>query len=102
MKTDIYYFTGSGNSLDIAQKISDQLQCSNILSIPKITKNSDHITGDTIGIVCPIYYHNMPHMVRQFIKKIKKANYVFMVYAGAGDLGLGDKKTKKVVRVSKY
>lgn len=93
MKTDIYYFTGSGNSLDIAQKISEQIKDSNILSIPKITSTTNEITGDIIGIVCPIYYHNMPHMVRQFIKKIKKANYVFMVYSDA-ELGLGDRKTK--------
>ena len=58
--------------------------------------NANDITGEIIGIVCPIYFLNMPHIVRDFIKKIKKAKYLFMVYAGTGDLGTGLKATKKL------
>jgi hypothetical protein len=58
--------------------------------------NTHTITGEIIGIVCPIYFYNMPHIVRDFIKKIQDAKYLFMVYAGAGDLGGGIHAAKKL------
>jgi flavodoxin/Pyruvate/2-oxoacid:ferredoxin oxidoreductase delta subunit len=96
MKTDIYYFSGSGNSLYIAQNLSKKMEHSEIISIPQVIKKENNITGEIIAIVCPIYFHNMPHIVRDFIKQIKDAKYLFMVYAGAGELGAGLKATKKL------
>ena len=84
MKTEIYYFSGSGNSLAIAQNLSKKLEHSKTISIPHIINKANNITGEIIGIVCPVYFHNMPHIVRDFIKKIKEAKYLFMVYAGTG------------------
>ncbi len=95
MKTDIYYFSGTGNSLAIARKLSEKLEHSGIISIPQVINKANDITGEIIGIVCPIYFHNMPHIVRDFVKKIKKVKYLFVVYAGAGDLGLCVKRTKE-------
>lgn len=46
--------------------------------------------------------HNMPHIVSDFIKKIKNAKYVFMVYTGGGELGHGLKKDKKTIGVKKF
>ncbi|MCP4134757.1 MAG: hypothetical protein GY754_27530 [bacterium] len=96
MKTDIYYFSGSGNSLTIAQNLSKRLEHSKIISIPHVVNNANNITGEIIGIVCPIYFHNMPHIVVDFIKKIKEAKYIFMVFAGSGELGMGLKTAKKL------
>ena len=81
MKTDIYYFSGTGNSLTVAKKISNKIDHSEIISIPHVVSKSKPVTGEIIGIVCPIYFHNMPHIVADFIKKIKDTKYVFMVYA---------------------
>jgi len=96
MKTDIYYFSGSGNSLAIAQNLSKKIEHSKIISIPHVINKENNITGEIIGIVCPIYFHNPPHIVVDFIKKIKEAKYLFIVFAGAGELGIGLKKTKKL------
>ncbi len=96
MKTDIYYFSGSGNSLDVAQKLGKRIENAKLISIPHIINRSNEIRGEVIGIVCPIYFYNMPHIVRDFIKKIVKAKYLFMVYAGTGDLGNGLKTTKNL------
>ena len=70
MKTDLYYFSGTGNSLTIAQNLSKKMEHSTIISIPHVMNKANNITGEIIGIVCPIYFHNMPHIVRDFIKKI--------------------------------
>ena len=96
MKTEIYYFSGSGNSLAIAQNLSKEMEDSKIISIPHVIDKANSITGEIIGIVCPIYFHRMPHTVRDFIKKIKEAKYIFMIYAGAGELGKGVKRTQKL------
>ncbi len=95
MKTEIYYFSGTGNSLNVAQNLSKKFEHSEIISIPHVINKTNNITGEIIGIVCPIYFHNMPSIIRDFVKKIKEVKYLFIVYAGAGDLGLCVKRTKK-------
>jgi len=95
MKTDIYYFSATGNSLSIAKKISEDLSADSLQSIPEIVDTALLDEGDTIGIVCPIYMYNLPYIVKDFIRKIKKAEYIFIVFAGAGELGNGDKETEK-------
>ena len=96
MKTDIYYFTGTGNTLAVARKLSDKIENSKIISIPHIINKVNSITGEVIGIICPIYMHNIPYIVADFIKKIKEVKYLFIVFAGAGQLGIGLKATKKL------
>lgn len=59
----IFYFTGTGNSLYAARSLSQE-----IFSIPQEMKQKDHsYQADQIGIVCPIYGHEMPQMVKKFI-----------------------------------
>jgi len=94
MKKDIYYFSGTGNSLSIAQKISDALDDTELLSIPKMINDNKSISGDIIGIVCPIYMYRLPYIVVDFIKRIEKADYIFIVFTGAGELGNGIKFTE--------
>ncbi len=98
MKTDIYYFSGTGNSLAIAKQLGNMMDDSSITSIPDIMNKTNQIKGEVIGIVCPIYMYNMPHIVAKFIKRITSVNYLFIVFAGGGELGLGLKKTKKIFR----
>lgn len=94
--TDLYYFTGTGNSLAVAKKIYENIENSTLTSIPKVVNSSSGISGDVIGIICPIYMYNMPHIVARFIRKIEKANYIFFVYAGEGGLGSGITATNKL------
>ncbi|RLC50933.1 MAG: hypothetical protein DRI23_06065 [Candidatus Cloacimonadota bacterium] len=96
MKNAIYYFSGTGNSLWIAQKINEKLEDSKLISIPSFIDQAENINGKVIGIICPIYMYNIPHIVVDFIKKIKSVEYLFIVFTGAGQLGSGIKKTFKV------
>ena len=96
MKTDVYYFSGTGNSLWVAQKISEKIEDSELISIPKAVNTKEGIKGEIIGIVCPIYMYNIPLIVADFIRKIESAEYIFLVYAGAGELGGGIKDLFKV------
>lgn len=85
----IFYFTATGNSLYIAKQLGDEL-----ISIPQAVKQ-DNLTfeADKIGIVCPIYGHEMPKMVKEFIKKATfKTDYLYIVltygalHGGAAEL----------------
>ncbi len=72
----VFYFTGTGNSLYIAKMLDND-----IVSIPQIL-NSDNLVfeADRIGIVCPIYGHKMPAMVKEFVQKAAfRTNYLFVV-----------------------
>lgn len=96
MKIDIYYFSGTGNSLFVAKKIVEKFEGSELISIPKVVNKKVGIKGEVIGIVCPIYMYNIPLIVADFIRKIESAEYIFLVYAGAGELGGGIKDLLKI------
>lgn len=85
----LFYFTGTGNSLYAAKKIED-----NPISIPQVIHNADlHFTADTIGIVTPIYGHEAPPMVKDFLRKAAfHTEYFYMIltygnrHGGAAEL----------------
>ena len=72
----IFYFTGTGNSLYVARELDSQP-----ISIPQILhKDNLTFTADSIGIVCPIYGHEMPAMVKQFVRKATfQTDYLYVV-----------------------
>lgn len=75
----IYYFTGTGNSLQIAEDLSGELGES---SINKIAEYSgDLIEADTLGIIFPIYFWGLPLIVCEFLKKlnVKKDTYIYAI-----------------------
>ena len=60
----IFYFTGTGNSLLVAKEIDK-----NPISIPQVINKTEQVyNDDKIGIVTPVYGHEMPEMVKKFIK----------------------------------
>lgn len=74
----IFYFTGTGNSLYIAKQIE-----ANPISIPQmIHKENQEYFADSIGIVAPIYGHEVPQMVKEFLKKaVFHTDYLYMILA---------------------
>ena len=72
----VFYFTGTGNSLYIAKQIEEKP-----VSIPQIMKGSHlDFTADQIGIVAPVYGHEVPPMVKDFLKKSSfRTGYFYMI-----------------------
>lgn len=85
----IFYFTGTGNSLYIARQIEETP-----LSIPQMMRQGClEFTADSIGIVAPVYGHEVPSMVKDFLKKsIFHTDYFYMIltygnrHGGAAEL----------------
>ena len=85
----VFYFTGTGNSLYIAKQIEREP-----LSIPQIMQREClEFTAERIGIVAPVYGHEVPTMVKEFLRKsVFYTNYFYMIltygnrHGGAAEL----------------
>ena len=89
MKTTIYYFTGTGNSLKIAKSLSEKLEQCELVPIAKVWED-DHLasSSEKVGFIFPLYYAGLPKIVFDFLSKIElaKSNYFFAVITSAGDI----------------
>lgn len=81
MRTVIYYFSGTGNSLAVAKGLAKSLE--GVVELHPIAgyvrKQSVEIDGDLVGIVFPVYFLSIPDLVRTFLKKLtfKSDPYIF-------------------------
>lgn len=84
MKTTIFYFTGTGNSLKVARDLAKEIRDTELVYIPRIINTDINLDCDKIGIVFPVYMWGLPLIVSDFIKKIKTDKYVFAVATCGG------------------
>lgn len=88
MKTIIYYFTGTGNSLAAARKIADALGDCELVPIASQRNTRGDIipVADRIGIVCPVYDAGLPVMVAEFAGRLdlSRAGYTFGIVTMGG------------------
>lgn len=90
MKTVIYYFTGTGNSLAAAKQVASILRDCTLVPIAPLTDTPGEIApgGDRIGIVFPVYFVGLPAMVAAFAARLRleKRQYVFAIatFGGTG------------------
>ena len=85
----VLYFTATGNSLYVAKKL-DNVR----FSIPQIIHNDNKVyEAKSIGIVSPIYGHELPELVKRFIKEATfHTDYFYIVltygrmHGGAAEL----------------
>lgn len=84
----IYYFTGTGNSLQIAEDLAEKIgEC----SVNKIAGyNGEKIDGEVLGIVYPVYNWGIPLIIRDFLNKLNVSEST-MIYAVADCGGLPGK-----------
>lgn len=103
-KTIIYYFSGTGNSLKVAQELGKQLQNCEVLPVAKCIKNNSYkAEGNRVGFVFPLYYLGLPKMVAEFIKNIdiSGADYIFGVVTRGWPLVGGAVKQLKILMKEK-
>jgi ferredoxin len=89
MSFEIYYFTGTGNSLAVAKDIAAKIK-GTLISIPAVMdKPSIKTDADNIGVVFPSYMahlYGIPLIVERFIKKLEDigSKYIFAVCTCGG------------------
>jgi Fe-S-cluster-containing hydrogenase component 2/flavodoxin len=100
MSTDIYYFSGTGNSLYIARGIAEKLD-GNIYSIPHmITQETIKPVGDKICLVFPVYFGGIPRIIRRFVKKLRnlESKYIYSVCTCENTTGTTFEVLNKIVK----
>jgi ferredoxin/flavodoxin len=89
MSTELYYFSGTGNSLVVARDIAKKIN-GKLISIPSVMdRESIRIDADVVGIVFPAYYMKMPRIVERFISKLTNLQdkYIFAIVTVGGIAG---------------
>lgn len=85
----LFYFTATGNSLYVAKQLDEER-----ISIPQAVHHREKIyTADPIGVVCPIYGHEVPGLVKEFLRSsVFQTEYFYMIltygnrHGGAAEL----------------
>ena len=88
MKNIIFYFSGTGNSLQVANDIADNIGECEVLNLAKYDAINP-VTAERFGIVFPVYFWGIPNIIKTFLQKIEfeKNIYIFAVVTCGGAAG---------------
>jgi NAD-dependent dihydropyrimidine dehydrogenase PreA subunit len=82
VSTEIYYFSGTGNSLHVAKELQKRIPDARLIPIMSLVgKESVTTDGRTVGFVFPHYASSLPKVVHTFIEKLDlgSARYLFAI-----------------------
>ena len=99
VETEIYYFTGTGNSLVVAREFAEKLGAS-LVSIPSARDVSVIATdAELIGIVFPNYYGDIPLLVGRFAERLRarEGSRIFAVCTYGGGPGKAFRSLEKIL-----
>lgn len=98
--TEIYYFSGTGNSLAVARAVAERLG-GDLIPIASVTDGAVIETeADAIGVTFPVYYADLPNIVRRFAEKLDCAEteYIFGIATYGGAAGASLKTLDGILR----
>lgn len=99
--TEIYYFTGTGNSLFVAKELQKRIEGAKLIPIVSLL-NYDIIEtdADIVGLVFPVHGMTVPIPVKRFVEKLKlkSANYIFAVATRAGTKCFAFTRINKILK----
>jgi len=83
MNTEIYYFSGTGNSLYVARELQKKIPNSSLIPIIRLLNKNTNIKTNAavIGFVFPVHALTIPIAVKRFLKKadMSTAEYIFAI-----------------------
>lgn len=101
MNTEIYYFSGTGNSLHVAKELQKRIPKANIIPIVNFLDKDIVITkGETVGFIFPVHALTIPIAVKRFIKKtdMESSEYIFAIATRDGSIFRGFKKIDQLLK----
>lgn len=80
MEKVIYYFSGTGNSLNVARIIAREMGGAELISVRQDAEKVPASDAKVIGFVCPVYEWDIPERMKYFVKRlaVNKEAYFFM------------------------
>jgi ferredoxin/flavodoxin len=99
MSIDIYYFSGTGNSLSVAKDIAAKTGGNLIPIASVVDKDVINPDSDVIGIVFPVYYTELPVIIKRFVGKLAdiEHKYMFAVCTFGGSAGYSLKSLRRLI-----
>ncbi|MFW9929835.1 MAG: EFR1 family ferrodoxin [Candidatus Thorarchaeota archaeon] len=106
MTTEIYYFSGTGNSLYIARSLYNYILDAKLIPIAAILNENSNkqkftfkATAQTIGFVFPCHGLTIPIPVKKFLKHLDlgTSKYVFAVITRGGSVFHGFSTINKII-----
>jgi len=100
MSTEIYYFSGTGNSLFIAKELQKRIPGSNLIPIASLmNKKVVQTKGKTVGFVFPVHALTIPIAVKKFIRKVDfgSSEYLFAIATRQGTIFRGFNKIDQLL-----
>ncbi|MCX5832801.1 MAG: EFR1 family ferrodoxin [Deltaproteobacteria bacterium] len=88
MKTDLFYYTGTGNSLWTTRMLAKEMSGAEIVPISSTTGNPIVSGAEAIGIIFPVHIWGLPRRVIAFVDALEKkgSRYYFAVAVNAGQV----------------
>jgi ferredoxin len=104
-KTEIYYFSGSGNSLFVAKELQKRIPGAELIPIVKLLSKDEIISdAETVGFVFPNHGMTIPIPVKYFLRKLRLncAKYTFGVLTRGGTKCFAFDKIGKILKEKGY
>lgn len=104
MKNVIYYFTGTGNSLDAAARVAKTVGDCELVNIAS-RNGAEAVDAERIGFSFPLYYYGMPAIVHEFFRSLKIAGkpYLFsLVTCGGASPGIAHAQAERYLGKKGY
>jgi ferredoxin len=87
VSTEIYYFSGTGNSLHVARELQRRVPETSLVPIVSLLeRESVKVHAETVGFVFPQYAATVPKVVAQVLKKLDltSVGYLFAIATRGG------------------
>lgn len=101
MSTEIYYFSGTGNSLYVVKELQKRIPDSIIIPmVSLLNKKVISTKRKVVGFVFPVHALTIPIAVKKFIKKtnLKSSEYIFAITTRHGTIFRGFEKIDQLLK----
>jgi ferredoxin len=98
MKSAIYYYTGTGNSLWAARLLAAELGDTRVLPMRRAAPETDD--SEVLGLVFPVHIWGVPRRVVDFVKNLPegRARYCYAVAVNAGQVASTLKQLERLLK----
>jgi len=96
---EVYYFSGTGNSLTVAKRVAERLRGDLVPIASMMDREEIPSEADVIGITFPVYYADLPNIVRRFAETLDfdETAYVFGIATYGGAAGASLKTLNRIL-----
>lgn len=101
---ELYYFTGTGNTLYIVKRLSEHLPEVTVKSVVPLIRNKDKVSpkGKIVGLCYPNHAGHLPIPMKMFLNRLhlKGNEYVFAICNSAFSRSFSPDDINKILRIS--